>query len=63
MLKRLNELNVVIGIFFLLLAAILLIGAWVSPALSHPANIRSGLIFGVFGVVMLFIKGGFTDES
>ena len=63
MIKRLNELNVVIGLFFLLLAAILLLGAGLSPALSHPANLKAGLTFGVFGVVMLLIRGGYADEA
>jgi len=63
MLKRLNELNVVIGIFFILLSLILLVGAWLSPGLAHPANIRSGAIFGVFGVVMLLVRSGQADES
>ena len=63
MLKRLNELNVVIGLFFLLLALILLVGAWSSPALSHPANVWAGAAFGVFGVLMLLVKGGYADRD
>lgn len=63
MLKRLNELNVVIGIFFLLLALILLVGAWLSPALSHPANVRAGVTFAIFGGVMLLVKGGYADQA
>ena len=63
MLNRLNELNVVIGIFFLLLAVILLLGSLISPALAHPANTRAGIAFGIFGVIMLLIRGGYAEEK
>ena len=56
MLKRLNELNFVIGLFFILVAVILLGGSFLSEKLSAPINIYTGTAFLVFGIVMVMIR-------
>lgn len=56
MLRRFNELSFVIGLFFTLVAVILLGGYFLSELLSAKINLYTGIIFLVFGVFMITIK-------
>ncbi len=52
MYNKLSNLGFVIGIFFIIVSLILLIGGLLSESLSYPLNFYTGLAFLVFGVVM-----------
>lgn len=56
MLKRINELSFVIGVFFTLVAIILLGGYFISEQLSSPINLYTGIVFLVFGLAMVLIR-------
>ena len=56
MLKKLNQLSFVIGLFFILVAIILLVGYLISTSLKEPINLYSGLGMLVFGIFMVLIK-------
>jgi uncharacterized membrane protein YesL len=56
MLKRINELSFVIGLFFTLVAIILIAGYFLSAQLSSPINLYTGIVFLVFGLAMVFIR-------
>jgi hypothetical protein len=56
MLKRFNELNFVIGLFFLLVSLILLGSTFFSKNLSGSINIYTGIAFLVFGLLMILIR-------
>jgi hypothetical protein len=56
MLKRLNDLSFVIGLFFTLVSLILLVGYFISVQLSAAINLYTGIVFLVFGVVMIFAR-------
>jgi threonine/homoserine/homoserine lactone efflux protein len=56
MLKRLNELSFVIGLFFTLVSLILLVGYFISAQLSAAINLYTGIVFLVFGVAMIFAR-------
>ena len=56
MLKRLNQLSFVIGLFFILVALILLIGYLMGTSLKAPINLYSGLGMLIFGIFMVTIK-------
>lgn len=62
MYKRLNELNFVIGLFFTIVSLILLAGSFLSQELSGKINIYTGIVFLIFGVVMIMIKGNKNAE-
>ncbi len=53
MFNRLSNLGFIIGIFFILVALILLIGGLVSSSLAYALNFYTGGVFLVFGVVMV----------
>jgi len=57
MYKKLNDLQFIIGLFFTTIALILLISAMISESMSGRLNIYTGVIFLVFGLCMMFIKG------
>ena len=57
MYKRLNELNFVIGLFFTIVSLILLVGSFLSSELSRRINVYTGIVFLIFGIVMILIKG------
>ena len=64
MLKRINELSFVIGSFFTLVAIILVGGYFLVEALSAKINLYTGIIFLVFGIVMILIRSKAKyDES
>jgi hypothetical protein len=56
MYKRLNELNFVIGLFFTIVSFILLAGSFLSKELSGKMNLYTGIVFLVFGLLMITIK-------
>ena len=56
MYKRLNDLGFVIGIFFIIISLILIIGGFVSTALSYKLNFYTGFSFLVFGIFMAFFN-------
>jgi len=56
MYKKLNDLGFVIGIFFIIISLILIIGGFVSAALSYKLNFYTGFTFLVFGVFMAFFN-------
>lgn len=57
MFNKLNNLGFIIGVFFILIALILLIGGLVSPSLAYRLNFYTGGVFLVFGVVMAVGSG------
>ena len=56
MYKKLNNLGFVIGIFFVIISLILIIGAIVSEALNNRLNFYTGFSFLVFGFCMAFFN-------
>ena len=56
MLKRINELSFVIGLFFTLMAIILLGGYLLVEKLSSTINLYTGIVFLVFGLAMILIR-------
>ncbi|MFN5478774.1 MAG: hypothetical protein ACK43J_02405 [Chitinophagaceae bacterium] len=54
--NRFNQLGFVIGIFFILVALVLLIGYGISEALHRPINLYSGLLMLAFGIFMIRVK-------
>lgn len=56
MYKKLNNLGFVIGIFFIIISLILLIGGLVSEALNNKLNFYTGSTFLVFGFCMAFFN-------
>ena len=56
MYKKLNNLGFVIGIFFILISLVLIIGGLVSDALANKLNFYTGFSFLVFGVLMSFLN-------
>jgi putative Ca2+/H+ antiporter (TMEM165/GDT1 family) len=57
MLKRLNDLSFVIGLFFTVVSLILLVGYFTSKLLSANINLYTGIVFLVFGLFMIFVRG------
>ena len=56
MLKKLNDLQFVIGLFFSVVSVILLLNVLLAGHSSN-LNIYTGTVFFVFGVAMMAIKG------
>ena len=56
MYKKLNNLGFVIGIFFILISLVLIIGGLVSDVLAYRLNFYTGFTFLVFGVLMTFLN-------
>lgn len=56
MYKKLNNLGFVIGIFFILISLVLIIGGLSSAALNHKLNFYTGFSFLVFGVCMIIFN-------
>lgn len=59
MLKRLNELNFVIGLFFTIVSLILLVDAFLKQG-TEKLNLYTGIAFLIFGVFMILLK---TDRT
>ena len=62
MLKRINELSFVIGLFFTLVAIILLAGYFVIEQLSAKINLYTGIVFLVFGLAMIVVRSKVRQE-
>lgn len=56
MYTKFNSLRFVIGVFFTLLAIILVVGYFLSPEQHRAINIYTALSFGTFGVIMMAEK-------
>ncbi|HVZ98089.1 MAG TPA: hypothetical protein VG847_14505 [Chitinophagaceae bacterium] len=63
MYKRLNELNFVIGLFFLLAAVILVVDYFFSNYSDETINLYTGAVFFVFGAAMMILKGKESEET
>ena len=62
MYNRINNLSFVIGVFFIIVALILLIGGLLSPSLAYKLNFYTGGGFLVFGVAMGVGSSGRKEE-
>jgi hypothetical protein len=58
MYKRITELSVIIGLFFIILAVILLGGYLLTDALKFRINFVTGVAFLAFGIFMVLVKSG-----
>ncbi len=58
MIKRFNQLSFIIGLFFIILSLILIVGYLVSEALNARINLYSGVLFLAFGIFMVMVKSG-----
>jgi hypothetical protein len=56
MYKKLNNLGFVIGIFFVIISLILIVGGVVSESLDNKLNFYTGFSFLVFGFCMAFFN-------
>ena len=56
MLKRLNELNFVIGLFFTVISLVLLVDYIVNKENSGQLKLYTGIGFLAFGLLMIMIK-------
>lgn len=56
MYKKLNNLGFVIGIFFIIISLILIIGGFISVRLSYKLNFYTGFSFLLFGIFMAFFN-------
>ena len=56
MYNKLNNLGFIIGIFFIIISLILIIGGLLSEELSNHLNFYTGLGFLVFGLLMAFFN-------
>ncbi len=55
MQKRFTELRFIIGSFFLIVSLILLIGYFTSSLLHVDKNMYAGIVFLLFGLVMMLV--------
>ena len=56
MYKKLSNLGFVIGVFFIIISLILIIGGLLSEALNNKLNHYTGFSFLVFGGLMAFFN-------
>jgi len=56
MSEKLNQLSFIIGVFFILVALVLLIGYATATTLKHDINLYTGMAMMVFGLVMTRLK-------
>lgn len=56
MSEKLNQLSFIIGVFFILVALVLLIGYLTTSSLKHGINLYTGMTMMVFGLVMVRLK-------
>ena len=54
--KKLNNLGFVIGIFFIIISLILIIGGLSSAALAHKLNFYTGFSFLLVGTMMAYFN-------
>jgi len=58
MYKRFSQLSFIIGLFFIILSIILIVGYVATEALNANINLYSGIAFLAFGVFMVLVKSG-----
>jgi uncharacterized membrane protein HdeD (DUF308 family) len=56
MLDKLNKLSFVIGLFFLIVAIILLANYLINNSNHQQVNLYVGIVFLVFGAIMMSLK-------
>lgn len=56
MFEKFNQLSFVIGVFFIIVALILLVGYFLSSSLHQHINLYTGVGMIVFGLVMINLK-------
>jgi hypothetical protein len=56
MSEKLNQLSFIIGVFFIMVALVLLIGYATTISLKHSINLYTGMSMMVFGLVMIKLK-------
>lgn len=56
MYNKLDNLGFIIGVFFLIVSLILIIGGLLSAELSRPLNFYTGFGFFVFGLLMVLFN-------
>lgn len=56
MSEKLNQLSFIIGVFFILVALVLLIGYATTMSLKHNINLYTGMAMMVFGLMMIKLK-------
>jgi len=54
--NRLTQLSFIIGFFFSVVAVILLAGYFMSEALASSLNLFAGIVFLIFGLLIMLIK-------
>ena len=57
MFEKLNQLSFVIGVFFIIVALILIAGYMMTPDLHFDINLYTGIGMMIFGLVMVNMKG------
>lgn len=57
LIKRLDELNFVIGVYFGLVSLILWLGYFTSSSMHQPLILYTALAFAVFSAFMIWVKG------
>lgn len=60
MIKKMNELSFIIGLFFTIVSLILILNYLLNSQLSGKLNFYTGIVFLVFGLFMIFLK---TDKT
>lgn len=63
MYKRFNELNFVIGLFFLLASLVLLGGYFFSDQSNETINLYTGIAFVVFGIIMMLLRSNEKENA
>ncbi len=63
MYKKISNLGFVIGIFFIIISLILLIGTLVSSLPATRLNLYTGFVFLAFGTLMAFFSKGDCNEK
>lgn len=63
MYKRFSDLQFVIGLFFFIVSLILLGNDLLNDQLTGQLNLYTGLVFLVFGVLMILVKGKKNTEN
>lgn len=61
MSQRFGNLRFIIGLFFTLMAVILLLGYMLAVSQHKPINLYSGISFLVFGSLMMYRASGFEE--
>lgn len=63
MYRKLGNLGFVIGIFFITISLILLIGTLVSSLPATSLNLYTGFVFLAFGGMMAFFNKGDSEDK